>query len=78
MDIKIHKGWKYDDKTCIGCNVREDTGNEILLCFYFGEEISTKPMHYDMFYDDSVSVMILVATLIMKKLKNMQNIIDNG
>ena len=20
LDIKTHKGWKYDDKTCIGCN----------------------------------------------------------
>ena len=62
-DIKTHKGWKYDDKTCIGCNVREETGNEILSCFYFGEEITT---------------MILVATLMMKKLKKRQNIIDNG
>ena len=78
LDIKTHKGWKYDDKTCIGCNVREETGNEILTCFYFGEEISTKPIHYDMFYGDCVSDMILVATFLMKKLKKRQNIIDNG
>ena len=78
LDIKTHKGWKYDDKTCIGCNVREETGNEILSCFYFGEEIPTKPMHYDMLYGDSVSDMVLVATLMMKKLKKRQNIIDNG
>ena len=76
--IKTHKGWKYDDKTYIGCNVREETGNEILTCFYFGEEISTKPIHYDMFYGDCVSDMILVATFLMKKLKKRQNIIDNG
>jgi hypothetical protein len=66
LDIKTHKGWKYDDKTC-----EEETGNEILSCFYFGEEIPTKPLHYDMFYGDSCSVsdMVLVATLMMKKTK---------
>ena len=66
LDIKTHKGWKYD--------VREETGNEIIRCFYFGQAISTKPKHYDMFYGDIVSDMILVATLMIKKLKTRQSI----
>ena len=78
LDIKTQKSWKYDDKICIGCNVREETGNEILKCWYLGKETLTKPIDYDMFYGESVSDMILVATTMMIKMKKRQTIIDNG
>jgi hypothetical protein len=78
LDIKTQRSWKYGDKICIGCNVREESGNEILTCWFFGEENLTKPIHYDMFYGDSVSDMILVATVMMKKMEKRQTILDNG
>ena len=51
-------------------DVREETGNEILKCWYLGKETLTKPIDYDMFYGESVSDMILVATTMMIKMKN--------
>ena len=42
LDIKTQKKWKYDDKACVGCNVREETGEEILNCWYFGKDEQTK------------------------------------
>ena len=32
------KKWKYDDFMCIGCKVREETGEELLLYESVGEE----------------------------------------
>ena len=53
LNIKTIKSWKYEDKLCIGCNVREENGNEILTCWYLGKGSLTKPIHYDMFYGES-------------------------
>ena len=63
LDIKMQRKWKYEDKLCTGCKVREETGEEILTCTYFEEtdEENAKPMTYDMFYCGSISDMILVA-----------------
>ena len=77
LDIKTQKKWKYDDKACVGCNVREETGEEILNCWYFGKDEQTKPITYDMFYG-AISDMIMVANVMMKKLKVRENILDNG
>ena len=78
LDIKSQKSWKYTDKMCSGCGVREETGSEILSCYYFGDEILEKPVHYDMFFCDKTSDMILVADTMIKKLKKRQTILDNG
>ena len=32
LDIKSPQQWKYADSTCIGCKIREETGEEILTC----------------------------------------------
>ena len=78
LDIKAQRKWKYEDKTCIGCNIREETGQEILSCWYFGKEESENPLHYDMFYGCSVKKMKLVARILMKKLKIRKSILDGG
>ena len=78
LDIKAQRKWKYEDNTCIGCKTREETGQEILSCWYFGKEESEKPLHYDMFYGGSVRNMKLVARIMMKKLKIRKSIIDCG
>ena len=38
LDIKCFKTWKYNDLTCTGCNVNEETEIEILKCEGFGVE----------------------------------------
>ena len=74
----MQKKWKYEDKLCIGCKVREETGEEILSCWYFGNDENTKVMTYDMFYSESISDMILVAKCMMEKLKRRKTILDTG
>ena len=76
LDIKMQKKWKYEDKLCIGCNIREETGQEILSCWHFGKEESLK---YEMFYSNSsrdIISLIRFANCMMKKIR--QSIIDNG
>ena len=65
------------DKGCVGCNLREETGEEILTCWYFGNDEQTKPITYYMFYG-AISDMIMVANVMMKKLKARQNILGDG
>ena len=77
VDIKMQKKWKYVDKTCVGCVVREESGDEILTCWFFGNEEMVKPVKYNMFYG-ALSDMLLVANCMMKKMKARQTIIDNG
>ena len=68
MDIKLHKKWKYDDKTCSGCKINEESGEEILLCDSFGENSENVP--YSWFYSSSVEEQVCVGKVMMKKLKN--------
>ena len=34
LDVKTQKSWKYEDKTCVGCGLKEENGNEILKDLY--------------------------------------------
>jgi hypothetical protein len=72
LDIKLHKKWKYDDKTCSGCKINEESGEEILLCDSFGENSENVP--YSWFYSSSVEEQVCVGKVMMKKLKNRKKI----
>ena len=37
VDQKTHKAWKYEDRLCSGCNIREESGDKILTCEIFGK-----------------------------------------
>ena len=37
--------------------MREETGDEILSCWYYGEDKWKKPIYYDMFFGDKASDM---------------------
>ena len=52
LDIKLQKKWKYDDKLCTGCNLMEESGEEILKCKNLGE--NEEEVHYGWFYSDLV------------------------
>ena len=71
LDIKLHKKWKFDDKLCSGCQINEESGEEILLCDSFGKNSENVP--YSWFYR-SVDKQICVAKVMMKKLKNRKKI----
>ena len=78
LDIKSQRKWKYQDNSCIGCKVREETGDEILSCWYYGEDKWKKPIYYDMFFGDKASDMKIVGRIMMEKLKRRKEIIDDG
>ena len=66
LDIKLHKKWKFEDKTCSGCGKNEESGEEILHCDNLGE--NNVPQSW--FYNSSVDEQVCVAKVMMKKLKN--------
>ena len=67
LDIKLQKKWKYDDKLCTGCNLMEESGEEILKCKTLGENENEVP--YGWFFSDLVVKQVSVGNIIMKKLK---------
>ena len=78
LDVKMNKRWKYEDVMCIGCQVREESGEELLNCESYGENGEEKEnISYKMFYGESHSDMFLAASIIMKRLKKRQVIMDN-
>ena len=52
---------------CSGCQINDESGDEILFCKSFGENI--EEITYSWFFRDSVSDQIAVANMMMKKLK---------
>ena len=67
VDIKVQKSWKYDDKLCSGCKQKEESGNEILFCKSYGENV--KNITYSWFYSENVQDQVSAAKLMMEKLK---------
>ena len=80
LDIKLHKKWKYEDKLCVGCKVREESEEEVLTCKFLGEEdeILTKPIDYNWFFGGLIDDMVLVAQEMMKRMNKRKKILDNG
>ena len=39
LDIKTQKCWKYEEKICIGCKDRVETGEEVLTFVGLGGQI---------------------------------------
>ena len=67
LDIKMQKRWKYDDTLCTGCENKEETGQEILMCDKLSENPENIP--YSWFYKNLVKEQVTVAKVMMKKLK---------
>ena len=72
LDIKTQKKWKYSDKLCSGCEVNDETGDEILHCKTFGE--NEENLSYSWFFRDSVEDQILVAKSMLTKLEKRRKI----
>ena len=77
MDIKAQKKWKYEENLCIGCSMKDETGEEILLCRKLIDiNNENELMNYKWFYENSINDMVKVAKNLSERLKNRQKIID--
>ena len=72
LDIKTQKKWKYSDTLCSGCEVNDETGDEILHCKTLGG--NEENLSYSWFFRDSVEDQILVAKSMLTKLDNRRKI----
>ena len=80
LNIKAHKRWQYGDDLCLGCNVNIETEDELLTCpgFCESKETENEVISYSLVFGKSVSEMIKVATVIRKRLKVRQKLLENG
>ena len=80
MNIKAHKRWQYGDDLCLGCNVNIETEDELLTCpgFCESKETENEVISYSLVFGKSVSEMIKVATVIRKRLKVRQKLLDKN
>ena len=67
LDIKMQKRWKYDDTLCTGCENKEETGQEILMCDKLSENPENIP--YSWFYKELVKDQVSAAKSLNEKVK---------
>ena len=79
LELKTHKSWKYNDKLCSGCSMREESGDEILSCEKFGKykENETIPA-YSWLYGKNTNDMIYCAKVLMKRMETRKTMLENG
>ena len=71
LDIKMDKKWKYDDKSCSGCKINEETGEEIMRCKELGD--NDENILYKNFFEEYTD-QIKAAKVLDKKLKMREKI----
>ena len=78
LDIKTQRKWKYADITCFGCNIREESGNEILTCEILNPENrrAENPLKYSDFFSTNISETVKVAKMIENGLKQREQILE--
>ena len=80
LDIKTHRKWKYSDNLCSGCKLKEETGQEILVCKNFKEKNndSTRDANYSDFYSIDVSDIVKTGKILQNNLRRRQEILESG
>ena len=80
MDIKTQQKWKYADTSCIGCKIKEESGNELLLCekLNFQNRMAKSPVEYDWFFSKDVSDLVKAGQTMQIGLKERDKIIESG
>ena len=80
IDIKTHKKWKYADNLCSGCNVKEETGQEILECKKLNDKSynCNGTVKYSDFYSENISDIIMTGKILQNNLKRRQEILETG
>ena len=74
LDLKTHKKWKYSDSLCTGCLKNEETGEEILRCDSFGENLEKIP--YSWFYSNTVTEQLKAGKVMRKKIKAIEKLVE--
>ena len=56
LDIKTQRTWKYSDNLYTGCNLKEETGQQILVCDQFNDRniTSNDSAKYSDIYSENV------------------------
>ena len=63
----MEKKWKYEDTLCTGCNVSEESGQELLHCKGFGK--LNQNVSYDMIFSEAIEDQLSVGKIMTRKLK---------
>ena len=77
LDIKTQKSWKYTDKVCVGCEIREETGDEIMSCLKLHGENSSE-IKYSWFYSGCALKMVKAGVLLKKGLEEREKLLIPG
>ena len=67
LDIKMHKKWRYEDVTCVGCGKNVEIEEELLSCEGFCDDKKTDS--YSWLFTDCVRKMKKGAKSIQNRLK---------
>ena len=80
LDIKTQRKWKYADKICIGCRLKEESGDEILICDILNKENRQEniPIGYNWFYSENVCDIVKVGILMQNGLKERDRVLEAG
>ena len=80
LDIKTQQKWKYADKMCIGCKIKEESGDEILICEKLNKQNrdAVNPIDYSWFYKNNVTNIVQVGKLMDRGLKERDKIVESG
>ena len=80
MDTKTQQKWKYADTSCIGCKIKEESGNELLLCekLNYQNRMAKSQVIYDWFFSKDVSDIVKAGETMQIGLKERDRIIESG
>ena len=80
LDIKTQRKWKYTDNLCTGCNVKEETGQEILVCEQFNDKNRTnnESAKYSDIYSENVIDIVETGKILQNNLKRRQELLEAG
>ena len=80
LDIKTQQKWKYADTSCIGCKIKEESGNELLLCekLNYQNRMANSQVKYDWFFSKDVSDVVKAGQTMQIGLKERDKIIESG
>ena len=72
--------WKYTDSSCIGCKIKEESGDKLLICNKLSKEnsVAEKRVYYNLFYSNNVANVGIAGKLMETALKERQTIMEAG
>ena len=75
LDIKTQQKWKFNDRMCVGCEKKEETGEEILNCFKL-QKMGNNNISYNGFYSSSVEEVVAVGKVLQDGMRVRQQILE--